>query len=1009
MVGSQKPRTLYLVDGTAQVFRAFFAIRGLSNADGLPTNAVYGFAAMLLKLIREEEPDYLAVAFDLPGKTFRHHRFPDYKANRPEPPEDLNRQFPYARDVCRVLNIPILEEELFEADDLIATAARVGSEAGLQVVIVASDKDMMQLVDEQVTFLNPGKNKRLDPGGVEETFGVPPERVRDVQGLMGDTVDNIPGVPGVGEKTALHMVRTYGSLSQVLDRAERFVTAWDARDRVVEAIDRGLKGETVEPETAALCCSALDHLLELEPEGDMRDRLVAARAAAEAVAKLPGQTLTTDTKKAAREAKKTLKALDPKSARRQWYATWENRELALLCMELATLDTDAPMAVGLEEMVKAEPDRKQAAALFRGLGFKTLTEKFSDPEPEPAASETPVVSEPEPVPQPADEGQSQAAYKTVLTVERLQEAVAACAGAGAFAVDTETDGVDPMRARLVGISLSCRSGSGWYIPTGHDYLGAPEQLSLETLAEHLGPLLADPSVGKYGQNLKYDLHLLRRHGLPVHGWRLDTMVGAFILDPGRLTYKMDALSEEFLAYTPISFAEVAGEGRHRKTLNQVQVETVSRYAAEDADITFRLAAVLTERLERAGLTGLYHDLDGPLLVILAEMEARGIRIDRDQLDDMSIEISTALDLLRKAIHEAAGEPFNIDSPKQLRVILYEKLGLATKRKTAKGGLASTDAQALLDLKDTDPIAALLLEYRELTKLKGTYVDALPRLIHPETGRVHTSYHPTGAATGRLSSSDPNLQNIPARTPTGLRIRQAFVPQEGSIFLASDYSQVELRVLAHLCDDPELIAAFNAGEDIHSHTASKVFSVLPGMVTPEMRRRAKAVNFGILYGMSESRLAREQGMSRTEAKEFIKTYFQRFGRVREYIDQVRETALTEGAVRTLFGRVRYFPVLREKAGRGIKEQALRAAVNTTIQGTAADLMKMAMIRVHAALSRADLASRMLLQVHDELLLEVPQDEIAPVSLLVRTEMEGVHSLKVRLAVDQKTGSNWKEVT
>jgi DNA polymerase-1 len=436
---------------------------------------------------------------------------------------------------------------------------------------------------------------------------------------------------------------------------------------------------------------------------------------------------------------------------------------------------------------------------------------------------------------------------------------------------------------------------------------------------------------------------------------------------------------------------------------------VSRYAAEDADVTLRLAAVLKERLDRAGLARLYHDLDGPLLTILADMEARGILVDRDQLAGMSAEIATTLDHLRKAIHEAAGEPFNIDSPKQLRSILYEKLGLATKRKTAKGGLASTDARTLAELKEHHEIAGKLLEYRELAKLKGTYVDALPRLIHPVTGRVHTSYHPTGAATGRLSSSDPNLQNIPARTSAGLRIRQAFVPEEGSVFLASDYSQVELRVLAHLCEDPELIAAFNAGEDIHSHTASMVFGVLPGMVTPEMRRRAKAVNFGILYGMSESRLAREQGMSRTEAREFIKTYFERFSNIRAYIDQVRETALTEGAVRTLFGRVRYFPVLREKAGRGMKEQALRAAVNTTIQGTAADLMKMAMIRVDAALRRGRFRSRMLLQVHDELLLEVPRDEIDPVSDLVRKEMEGVHPLKVRLAVDQKTGSNWKEVT
>ncbi len=413
---SDKPGTLYLVDGTAQVFRAYFAIRNLSNDAGLPTNAVYGFTAMLLKLVREEQPDYLAVAFDLPGKTFRHERFPNYKANRPEPPEDLNRQFPYVRDVCRVLNIPIMEEELFEADDLIATAARIGTEAGLEVVVVASDKDMMQLVDERVTFLNPSKNARLDPVGVEETFGVPPDRVRDVQGLMGDTVDNIPGVPGVGEKTALDMIRTYGTMTRVLDRADRFVAAWDARDQLLAEIDRVIKGDPGASGVAAACAGALDRLMEMEPEGEMLDRLQAARSAAEAAADLFGPSATKDTKKAARETKKMLKAIDPKSSRRQWYATRENRELALLSMELATLDSSAPMAIGLEEMVKVEPDRKQAAVLFRSLGFRTLTEKFSDPEP----VEEGIEPEQEPEPAPASE------YVTVLTVDRLRQAVVAC-------------------------------------------------------------------------------------------------------------------------------------------------------------------------------------------------------------------------------------------------------------------------------------------------------------------------------------------------------------------------------------------------------------------------------------------------------------------------------------------------------------------------------------------------------------------------------------------------------
>jgi DNA polymerase-1 len=561
----------------------------------------------------------------------------------------------------------------------------------------------------------------------------------------------------------------------------------------------------------------------------------------------------------------------------------------------------------------------------------------------------------------------------------------------------------------VGISLAWDEARAVYIPLGHDYVGAPRQLELETVRELLGPLLADAEIPKLAQNLMYDAHVLRRHDLEVEGWGLDTMVAAFLLNSSRGSYSMDSLAEEFLGLTTIKYEEVAGSGSDQKTLNRVDVERVTDYAAEDADVTLRLARQLRPRLESAGLRELYDRVDGPLLPLLARMEAHGIRVDVAALEAMSQEMDQGLVRAREEIHRLAGVDFNVDSPKQLREILFERLSLKPKRKTAKSKVASTDAQTLEELAGDHAIAGSILEYRELAKLKGTYVDALPRLVHPDTGRVHTSYHPTGAATGRLSSSNPNLQNIPVRTEAGRRIRSAFVPQAGYLFLASDYSQVELRVLAHLCGDAELIKAFRAGEDIHQHTAAKVFGIVPDLVSSEMRRRAKAVNFGILYGMSQTRLAREQGISRTEARRFIETYFERFSSVKAYIEEVREQALRDGAVRTLFGRVRYFPALHGKVNRAVQEQALRAAVNTTIQGTAADLMKLAMLRVDEALEEAGSQARILLQVHDELLLEVPEAEVEQAGELVRRSMEGVYPLEVPLSVDQKSGRSWLEAT
>lgn len=1002
--------TLYLVDGTAQLFRAYFAIRGLTSPSGVPTNAVYGFTTMLRKLLREERPDRIAVAFDTKGDVFRHEAYADYKANRPPAPEDLNVQVPYAKRSCAVLGVSVVERAGWEADDLIATYTRLAREAGLRVVIVASDKDLLQLVGDDVEVLNPSKDLRLDDDGVEREFGVRPGLVRDVLGLMGDSVDNIPGVPGVGEKTALAVVSTYGDMEAVIARAEAFVALYDARDALLAAVDGALAGDAAADPAAAGrdVTTAAEALAGLERDEEFAERVAGLRAAVEDAGldevEPGGGTPARDVAARLRELKRALKGMDKGSSKRIWYAIVEHREQARLSRELATVSTEAPVELGLDDLVARATDREAAVELYGELGFRSLSEEIETGGGDKADAAGGGAGDEA----PAGSG-ARGSHETVLDGARLDEIVAACRRVGRLAVDTETDGLDPMRARLVGIALSWEEGHGAYVPVGHSYLGVPDQLGLDEVVRRLGPLLADRAVGKIGQNWKYDAHVLRRHGLPVDGWVLDTMVVAFLLDAGRGSYSLDSLAAEHLGYTTIAFSDVAGKGAKQKTLDEIDVERVSEYAAEDTDVTLRLAARLEPRLEEVGVERVWREIDGPVLPLLETMERTGIAVDVELLRRMSGEMEATLGGLREAIHRHAGEEFNVDSPKQLREVLFERLGLKPKRKTAKSGVASTDAQTLEELVDDHPIAGAILEYRELAKLKGTYVDSLPRLVHPETGRVHTSYHPTGAATGRLSSSDPNLQNIPARTEAGRAIRSAFVPAEGFVFLASDYSQVELRVLAHLARDPELIAAFQAGEDIHRYTASRVFGVTQDLVSDEMRRRAKAVNFGILYGMSESRLAREQGMGRREAREFIANYFERFAGVSGYIEGVREAARRDGAVRTLFGRVRWFPQLKQKVHRGIQEQALRAAVNTTIQGTAADLMKLAMLRVDAALRDRGSGARLLLQVHDELLLEVPAGERDEVGEIVRAEMEGVHDMLVPLAVDQKTGASWLEVT
>jgi DNA polymerase-1 len=987
-------KKLFLVDGTSQLYRAYFAIRGLSNRDGLPTNAIYGFTTMLRKMLADEQPEHIAVAFDLGRKVFRHEQFPDYKANRPPTPEDLKVQVPYAKQVCEVLGVPRLELKGYEADDLIATFAERARQEGLEVVVVASDKDLYQLVGEGITVLNPSKNLLLDSEGVEKEFGVPPERVRDVLGLMGDSVDNIPGVPGVGQKTALAAVSAYGPVESVIERAVRFTAAYDARDGLVAEIDALAAEESASKKAVTRLreavdgfCGRVSSLVEIESDEAQADRLRAAAtlaAGADPEAGQPGR-------KAARALgplKRELRALDRGSSKRIWYAIRDHAEQARLSKELATLSHDAPLEYDLERLRRAEPDVAKAAALFGALEFRALVDELAAGAAEPSAATT--------------ESEPASVAQVVLSSTKLKEVAASCRDAERIAIRALTEDGSPLRSSLVGLALSCGAGRAYYIPLAHAHLGVTDQLPLAQVVKALGGVLADPDRPKVAHDLKSISHVLRRHDLVVAGWRLDTMVAAFLLDAGRSSYPLDGLVREYLGPQP-------ERNERPERVSEMEIERVAAWAAADAGNVERLAEVLETRLGEAGLSDLYREIDGPLLPLLARIEANGILVDTALLSKMSAEMESSLGKVRERIHSLAGEEFNVDSPKQLREILFVKLGLQSRRKTAKGREASTDAQTLELLLDEHPIAGKLLEYRELAKLKGTYVDALPRLVDPSTGRVHTSYHPTGAATGRLSSSDPNLQNIPARTATGRKIRAAFVPEEGSVFLAADYSQIELRVLAHLTGDPELTAAFRAGEDIHRHTAARVFDVMPELVTPEMRRRAKVVNFGVLYGMSEHRLAREQGISRKEARRFIETYFARFARVREYIDEVRELARRDGAVRTLFGRVRRFPQLQQRVNRAVQEQALRGAVNTTVQGTAADLMKLAMLEVDHRMGESPVGARILLQVHDELLLEVPEESVDATAPLVRRAMEGVATLAVPLVVDQKVGKSWMEVT
>jgi DNA polymerase-1 len=888
-------RTLYLIDGSNNLYRAFHALPGLANRKGLPTNAVYGFTTMLRKLMKDFSPRFLAVVFDTPDPTFRHEEFQEYKAHRPDAPEALVVQIPWVKKVLGALRIPTLELPGWEADDLIGTLARRAAAEGMSAVIVATDKDLLQLVGDGILYFNPNREVFLDAAAVEQVFGVRPDQVPDVLALWGDHSDNIPGVPGIGDKGAKDLIRRFGDLETLLAQADRV------------------------------------------------------------------------------------------ESRRYREPLLSHAEDARLSRRLAVIRCDAPLEAVPAALQVQPPDIEATRALFTELEFTALLRDLP-------ASQTVLSLD-----------------TAVLDDGAVAPLVSRLSGEPAVALTLVREGGQAATAALIGIAAAAADGTAGYLPVAHRGLGAPRPRDPGAAIRSFEPLLAGGAAGPrlLGHDVKPDLMLLRRLGLEPRPCAFDTMLASYLLNPERRSHSLDLVAQEIGGLEIPSWSQALGDGARALPVGDLDAGRAAVIAGTRAAAVARLEAPMRKALEEDGLLGLLEDLELPLAAVLAEMEACGVRIDVPFLRRLSAEWETTLSDLTRRIHALAGREFNINSSRQLGEILFETLKLAPGRRTRKTGSFSTDSEVLEELAAGHELPRLLLEYRALQKLKSTYVDALPALVDPRTGRVHTSLNQAVAATGRLSSSEPNLQNIPIRTEQGRQIRRAFVPQDGWTLLSADYSQIELRVLAHMCGDPVLIEGFRAGEDVHRRTAAALFGVMPPLVTGEMRRRAKAVNFGIIYGMGPQRLARDQGVSHKEAETFIRDYFERFPKVKAYIDATVAAAERDGRVRTLFGRLRYFPDLRG-GDRVARMQALRAAVNTTIQGTAADLIKKAMVDLWRRLRREGRRARMLLQVHDELVLEAPADEADVVVAMVREVMEGTHPLDVPLSVDVRRGANWLDL-
>jgi DNA polymerase I len=887
---TQGAPTLYLVDAPGFIYRAFHALPPLTTPQGLPTGAIYGFSNMLFKLLDEDHPEYLAAVFDTGRQTFRNEIYAEYKATRPPPPEDLVPQFEWIDKVVAGFGIPALRLEGYEADDIIATLTTRARAVGLEVTIVSSDKDLMQLAGDGVTLLDTMKNIRYGAREVQERFGVAPAQLADWLALCGDHSDNVPGVPGVGPKTATKLLVEFGDLESVLASADK-VSGARLKETLVRCADQ-----------------------------------------------------------------------------------------ARLSRRLVELARDCPVTIHLDELARVEPDGRALWEIFGELGFVRLRQKVS---PGSAIDRS--------------------RYRTVLTLEELQGVLAEVRAAGRCAVDLETTSLDAVTAQIVGISLAWAAGQACYIPIAHIYLGMPRQLRLATVLDALDPLLGDAGFPKYGQNHKYDWVVLRRAGVDMQGVVCDPMLASYVIDPSRNTHGLDELALEHLKHTMISFKQVTGVER---AFESVDVARATEYSGEDADVTLRLAELLAPQLAQdVELHALFQKMEMPLARILAEMELRGVALDGSRLRAMTGGIVAKLAELEADVQRQAGWEVNINSPKQLQRLLFEELQLSTGRRT-KSGDFSTDADVLGDLAIEHPIAAQIEEYRTLSKLKGTYIDTLPTLVNADTRRVHTSYNQAVTATGRLSSSDPNLQNIPVRTELGRQIREAFVAPPGRVLLSADYSQVELRVLAHLSRESVLLDAFRAEQDVHLRTAAEVFDLPPAQVSGEHRRVAKAVNFGVIYGQTDWGLARQLRIPKHTAASYIESYFRRYAGVQRFMEQTIEEARRTGIVRTILGRRRPVPDINSKR-RASRLYAERVVRNTPIQGAAADLMKLAMIAVEERLRAAKLDAPMILTVHDELVFEVRPIDVGAVSAVVREAMSGVLTLDVPLKVDIGVGESWAQ--
>ncbi|WP_114787690.1 DNA polymerase I [Vibrio tetraodonis] len=920
---------LILIDGSSYLYRAFHAYPDTMTNGVIPTNAVYGVVNMLRSMMRQFASERIAVVFDAKGKTFRDDMYPEYKANRPPMPDDLRCQIEPLYDVIRAMGLPLICVPGVEADDVIGTLASKASQAGMPVLISTGDKDMAQLVDENVTLINTMTNVVLDREGVIEKFGIPPELIIDYLALMGDKVDNIPGVPGVGDKTATALLQGIGGLTKLYDNLEQIAGL-------------GFRGSKT-----------------------MAKKLV------------------------------------------------DNKDNAFLSYELATIKLDVELENSYDALLKSQPNTDELTKLYGQLVFKSwLNEIMDGGNGAVVADEKSGSSSAGNVRAASDVENSavtidRSGYQTILDQDTFYTWLAKLEASDVFAFDTETDSLDYMAANLVGVSFAIEEGLAAYVPLAHDYLDAPEQLDRNWVLDKLKPILEEDSQSKVGQNLKYDASVLARYNIEMKGIKHDTMLASYVYNSVGGKHDMDSLALRFLQHNCISFEQIAGKGKKQLTFNQIELEQASPYAAEDADVTLRLHNRLAESINQDDkLRGIYEEIEVPLVPVLSRMERTGVLIDSVKLAEQSKEITVRLDQLEQEAFEVAEQEFNMNSPKQLQAILFEKMGLPVIKKTPSG-TPSTNEEVLQELALDYPLPKLILEYRGLAKLKSTYTDKLPKMISLQTGRVHTSYHQAVTATGRLSSTDPNLQNIPIRNEQGRRIRQAFIASPGYKIMAVDYSQIELRIMAHLSGDKALLDAFKQGKDIHSATAAEIIGVDIEQVSAEQRRRAKAVNFGLIYGMSAFGLAKQLGIARNEAQQYMDTYFERYPGVMQYMEDTRSKAAEKGYVETLLGRRLYLPEIKSR--NGIRRKAAeRAAINAPMQGTAADIIKKAMLLVDEWIEEhGEGRVKLLMQVHDELVFEVKESVLTEIESKVQELMESAASLNVPLVAEAGNGDNWDQ--